>query len=287
MSRIAYVNGRYLPHRAAAVHVEDRGYQFADGVYEVIAVSNGRLIDLEPHLARLARSLDALSMDPPMGEPALRFVLSQVVRRNRIKKGIVYLQITRGVAPRAHGFPDGAQPSIVVTARPVPTAPPAAAEEGCTVITIPDIRWKRCDIKSVSLLPNVLAKQQARDAGAFEALQVDENGFITEGSAANVWIVTGDDELVTRAADHAILDGITRRTVMALAAEMGLKVAERPFTVSEAKDAEEVFLTGTTALVLPVIEIDGVPVAGGKPGTFSRRLLAAYTEREATAGAGS
>jgi D-alanine transaminase len=284
MSRIAYVNGRYVPHRLAGVHVEDRGYQFADGVYEVIAVEGGRLIDLAPHLRRLARSLAALSIAPPMSEAALRHVLAEVVRRNRVRRGIAYLQVTRGVAPRSHGFPEGIKPSLVVTARATPAAARAGIAEGCAVVTVPDIRWKRCDIKSVALLPNVLAKQQARDAGAFEAVQVDADGFVTEGSAANVWIVTGDGVLVTRAADHAILDGVTRRAVMALAAEAGMKSEERPFTVAEAKDAAEVFLTGTTALVTPVIRIDGDPVGDGKPGPFARRLLAAYGARDAAAG---
>ncbi|MDH3240472.1 MAG: D-amino-acid transaminase [Alphaproteobacteria bacterium] len=286
MTRIAYVNGRYLPHRRAAVHVEDRGYQFADGVYEVIAVDHGRLVDAGPHLERLARSLNELSIARPMTDAALRHVLGEVVRRNRVRRGILYLQITRGVAPRSHAFPDGAKPALVVTARSLPPADPAAAEKGCAVITVPDIRWKRCDIKTVSLLPNVLAKQQAKDAGAFEALQVDADGFVTEGSAANAWIITEAGVLVTRPADHAILDGVTRRSVMALAARAGIAVEERPFTVAEAKGASEAFLTGTTAMVMPVVRIDGTPVGGGKPGPFSLRLLADYTEW-AAGGAGT
>ena len=281
MTRIVYVNGRYLPHRSAAVHVEDRGYQFADGVYEVIAVERGRLVDAGPHLTRLARSLNELSITRPMTDAALRHVMGEVVRRNRVRRGILYLQVTRGVAPRSHAFPDGATPSLVVMARSIPPADPATAERGCDVITVPDIRWKRCDIKTVSLLPNVLAKQRAKDAGAFEALQVDAEGFVTEGSAANAWIISQAGVLVTRAADHAILDGVTRRSVMALAAQAGIEVEERPFTVAEAKGASEAFLTGTTALVMPVVRIDGTPVGGGKPGPFSLRLLADYRAREA------
>ncbi len=284
MTRIVYVNGRYLPHRSAAVHVEDRGYQFADGVYEVIAVERGRLVDAGPHLTRLARSLKELSIAQPMSDAALRHVMGEVVRRNRVRRGILYLQVTRGVAPRSHAFPDGATPSLVVMARSIPPADPATAERGCDVITVPDIRWKRCDIKTVSLLPNVLAKQQAKDAGAFEALQVDAEGFVTEGSAANAWIISQAGVLVTRPADHAILDGVTRRSVMALAAEAGIEVEERPFTVAEAKAAAEAFLTGTTALVMPVVRIDGTPVGGGTPGPFSLRLLADYTARAADGG---
>jgi D-alanine transaminase len=284
MTRIVYVNGRYLPHRSAAVHVEDRGYQFADGVYEVIAVEQGRLIDLGPHLARLARSLNELSIARPMTDAALRHVMVEVVRRNRVRRGILYLQVTRGVAPRSHAFPESAKPSLVVMARSLLPADPAKAEQGCDVITVPDIRWKRCDIKTVSLLPNVLAKQQAKDAGAFEALQVDAEGFVTEGSAANAWIITKEGVLVTRQADHAILDGVTRRSVLALAARAGMEIEERPFTVDEAKDAAEAFLTGTTALVMPVVRIDGTPVGGGKAGPFALRLLADYSARDAGAG---
>ncbi len=284
MSRIVYVNGRYLPHRRAAIHVEDRGFQFADGVYEVIGVQGARLVDEGPHVDRLSRSLAALSMKAPMGERALAHVMRETVRRNRVRTGILYLQITRGVASREHAFPADAKPSLVMMARAYSGPAPGLVEKGCAVITVPDIRWKRCDIKTVSLLANVLAKQQAKEAGAYEALQVDEDGLITEGSATNAWIISQDGVLVTRPVDHAILDGVTRRAVIALAAQAGLAFEERSFSVDEAKAAAEAFLTGTTADVMPITRIDATPIGGGVPGPFSLRLLADYTVHTATGG---
>ncbi|MBT3791844.1 MAG: D-amino-acid transaminase [Rhodospirillales bacterium] len=277
MSRIAYVNGRYLPHGYASVHIEDRGYQFADGVYEVIAVHQGSLVDEDLHLARLERSLGELSIDPPMTDGALRVVIGQVLRRNHIKNGMIYLQVTRGSAPRDHAFPTNPGTALVVTARTRRGAPAALMRDGCAVITVPDIRWKRCDIKSISLLPNVLAKQEARSKGAHEAIQVGDDGLITEGSASNIWIVTKDGELITRAADGAILDGVTRRTVMALAKKASLKCVERSFTVAEAQSAAEVFLTATSFNILPVNAIDDVAIKG-VPGPFTLKLLATYDE---------
>lgn len=275
MSRIAYVNGQYVPHRRAAVHVEDRGYQFADGVYEVVAVRGGQLIDLPPHFDRLERSLRELAIERPMSRPALSFVLKEVVRRNRVRNGIVYLQITRGVAPRDHQFPAEPSAAVVVTARnAVPKV--AQREAGVGVVSTPDIRWKRCDIKSVSLLPNVLAKQKAVESGVYEAWQIDEDGFVTEGSATNAWIVTKDGEIVTRHTDASILSGVTRLAVMALAERDGITVVERPFSLEEAKAAKEAFLTSTTSNVMPVIEIDGSVIGNGHPGTVTRALSELY-----------
>src|SRR5712692_3675828 len=199
MSRIAYVAGQYLPHRQAAVHIEDRGYQFADGVYEVIAVVGGHLVDEAPHLARLHRSLAELRIAPPMADAALKIVIREVVRRNGVDTGIVYIQVTRGVAPREHAFPKAAKPSLVVTARRSRPPDPRLGRAGIAVITIPDLRWQRCDIKSIALVPNVLGKQQAREAGAYEAWQVDRDGLVTEGTSTNAWIVTADNAVVTRA----------------------------------------------------------------------------------------
>src|SRR5215204_2911305 len=213
MSRIAYVDGQYVPHRQAAVHIEDRGYQFGDGVYEVIAVVGGHLVDEEPHLKRLHRSLGELRIAMPMGDAALKIVMREVVRRNDVATGIVYLEVTRGVSPRDHAFPKAAQPTLVITSRRSRPPAPRLGDEGIAVITIPDIRWQRCDIKSVALVANVLGKQQAREAGAYEAWQVDAEGRITEGTSTNAWIVTDDDSVVTRAADHAILNGVTRLAV--------------------------------------------------------------------------
>ena len=283
MSRIAYAAGRYLAHREAAVHIEDRGFQFADGVYEVIAVRGGRLLDEELHLARLHRSLGELRIAPPIGDSALRVVMREVARRNGVRNGIVYLQITRGAAPRDHAFPKSAKPTLVVTSRPSRPPDPRLARDGVAVITIPDIRWQRCDIKSVSLLPNVLGKQQAREAGAFEAWQIDGDGRVTEGTSTNAWIVTADNLVVTRAADHAILNGVTRLAVLDIIEREGYRLAERPFSLPEAKTAREAFLTSTTVDLLPVVRIDGRPVADGRPGPLGRKLQAAYQAYVATA----
>ena len=277
MSRIAYVNGRYQPHRGASVHIEDRGYQFADGVYEVIAVFRGRLIDEEGHLVRLDRSLRELDIMWPVEPSVLPVLMREVVRRNRIENGIVYVQVTRGVARRDHAFPPGVRPALVITARSQSLVHPAA-RTGVGVVTLPDIRWQRCDIKSVSLLPNVLPKQQAREMGTYEAWQVDEDGFVTEGSSTNAWIVTKDGEIVTRDASESILNGITRLAVIRLAKDAQMKIIERPFTVEEAMEASEAFLTSTTSFVLPIVSIDGEPVGDGKPGLVATRLRDFYVD---------
>jgi D-alanine transaminase len=276
MSRIAYVNGRYVPHRRARVHVEDRGFQFADAVYEVIAVRGGGLVDEVLHLQRLARSLRELRMAAPMAEGALKALLREVVRRNGVHDGILYLQISRGAAPREFAFPKRARPTLVITARRQRGPDPRQLEEGVAVITIPDIRWARPDIKSVALLPNALGKQQARDAGAYEAWQVDRDGNITEGTSSNAWIVTAAGEVVTRQADTSILNGITRLGLIALLAGEGLRLVERPFSVAESKAAREAFLTSTTNFVLPVVRIDDAPIGNGYPGSVVRRLRQAY-----------
>ncbi|HUI34850.1 MAG TPA: D-amino-acid transaminase [Stellaceae bacterium] len=284
MSRIAYVDGSYRPHRDAAVHIEDRGYQFADGVYEVIAVRGGRLVDEELHLKRLHRSLAELRIEGAIGDGPLGVVLREVIRRNGVRDGIVYLQITRGISPRDHAFPKAAHPILVVTARRSRPSNPKLHEQGVGVITIPDIRWQRCDIKSVSLLPNVLGKQQAREAGAYEAWQVDPLGRITEGTSTNAWIVTPDHQVVTRFLDHAILSGVTRLALIEIIRREGYQFVERAFTVAEAKFAREAFLTSTTSDVLPVVSIDGDAVADGEPGPLTRKLRAAYDAH--TIGAG-
>jgi D-alanine transaminase len=276
MSRIAYVDGSYRPHREAAVHIEDRGYQFADGVYEVLAVRGGHLVDEGLHLQRLRRSLHELRIEGAIADRPLGVVLREVARRNGVANGIVYLQITRGTAPRDHAFPKAARPIVVVTARRSRPLNPRLGEEGIAVITIPDIRWQRCDIKSVALVANVLGKQQAREAGAYEAWQVDATGQITEGTSTNAWIVTGDNLVVTRAADHAILNGVTRLALIDIIRREGYGFVERPFTVAEAKSAREAFLTSTTADLLPVVSIDGDTIANGQPGSLSQTLRTAY-----------
>ena len=279
MSHIAYVNGRYVPHRLAQIHIEDRGYQFADGVYEVMAVIDGQPMDEALHLDRLEISLDALSMESAMTRRALKIVLREIIRRNRIRDGILYLQMTRGVARRDHGFPERRKTALVVTARPAALPPEAALRAGVHVITLPDTRWKRCDIKSISLLPNVLAKQQAREADAYEAWFVDTDNFLTEGSSTNAWIVTKAGVLVTRPANREILSGITRLGVLKAAAEEGLTVEERPFHLDEAWAAAEAFLTSTTAFLLPVLKIDDKVIGNGQPGKVTMRLLHRYLEK--------
>jgi len=283
MSRVAYVAGQYLPHRQAAVHIEDRGYQFGDGVYEVIAVNCGHLVDEERHLVRLHRSLTELRINRPMSEGALKIVLREVIRRNGVDTGIVYLQVTRGIAPREHAFPKAAKPVLVVTSRRSRPPDPRLGRDGIAVITIPDIRWQRCDIKSVALVANVLGKQQAREARAYEAWQVDNDGQVTEGTSTNAWIVTADDSVITRAADHAILNGITRAAIFDIIHREGYRLVERPFSVEEARGAREAFLTSTTADLLPVVRIDGAPVADGKPGPLSRKLREAYFDHATAA----
>jgi D-alanine transaminase len=270
MSRIAYVNGRYLPHREASVHIDDRGYQFADGVYEVIAIERGRLVDEGLHLRRLGRSLAELEIAEPMLEASLKTIMREVIRRNRVCDGIIYIQMTRGVAPRDHAFPRYARTQVVMTARRSKPANPKILAEGAQVITLPDLRWARCDIKSIALLPNILGKQQAREAGAYEAWQVDSDGNVTEGTSTNAWIVTAAGEVVTRAATHAILNGVTRLGVIRVIKQAGLKFVERPFSVAEAKRAREAFLTSTTAYVTPVVRIDDSIVGNGKPGPLAR-----------------
>ena len=276
MSRIAYVNGRYLPHGAAQVHIEDRGYQFADGVYEVIAICDGRLIDGDLHMKRLARSLLELDIALLKSERALELVILETVRRNRVRTGIVYLQVTRGTARRDHPFPNEAKASVVVTSRSTKPASAEVLERGIKVITVPDIRWTRCDIKSVALLPNVLVKQQAREADAYEAWQVDDAGFVTEGGSTNAWIIDSDGTLVTRPAENAILNGITRLRLLALARENGIAVEERAFTVEEAQSAREAFLTSTTSFVLPVVQVDEAPIGNGRPGSITMSLRELY-----------
>jgi D-alanine transaminase len=283
MSRIAYVNGRYVPHRDAAVHVEDRGYQFADGVYEVCEVTGGRLVDERRHLQRLVRSLSELDIALPMSLAALGLVMRETVRRNRVRHGLVYLQVTRGVARRDFLFPPkSVRPAVVVTARSLDRDRiEQTAREGIAVVTVPDNRWARVDIKSVALLPNVLAKEAARAAGVREAWFVDADGFVTEGASSNAWIVTRDGVLVTRPAAYGILRGVTRGVLLDLVAAQNLAFEERKFSVAEAYAAREAFVTSASQRVMPVTSIDGRPVGNGAPGLLAsalRRDFAGYAE---------
>jgi D-alanine transaminase len=276
--RIAFVNGRYMPGDAAMIHIEDRGYQFSDGVYEVCEVRGGDIIDERRHMARLARSLDELRITMPMSASALAIVMRECLRRNRVRDGILYLQITRGVAPRDHAFPPaGTKPSLVVTARSLDfAANERIAAEGVAVITMPDNRWERVDIKSVSLLPNVLAKQAAREQGAREAWFVDRHGHVTEGSSSNAWIVNNEGKVITRAADKGILRGITRTVLIDVIAAQGLELEERAFTAAEACGAREAFLTSASQVVLPVVRIDDRSIGNGAPGSVATALRAKF-----------
>ncbi|WP_028583781.1 D-amino-acid transaminase [Desulfogranum mediterraneum] len=279
MPRIVYVNGRYLPEHQATISIFDRGFLFADAVYEVSAVLNNRLIENRNHLRRLHRSLDELAMDSPLTDPEIVAVQEELIRRNELREGVVYLQISRGAADRDFVFPTGAQPTMVAFTQVKPLLSSPQAEEGISVITTPDIRWGRPDIKTVGLLASSMAKMQALQAGADDALLVDSEGYITEGSACNAYIVTTDNTIVTRHLSQAILPGITRSSILELAREAGLSIEERPFSVSEALAAREAFVTGSAAFVLPVVKIDNRQLNRGRPGPLTTRLRKLYTER--------
>lgn len=280
MVRIVYVNGSYAPYDEASVHVEDRGFQFADAVYEVCEVSGGRLVDERLHMERLRRSLSELKIGFSMSMRALGVILRETVRRNRVRDGSVYLQVSRGAAPRDFIFPAPAvAPTVICYAKARPSGKAERrAAKGIQVITRPDIRWRRPDIKSVSLLPNSLARQAASEVGADEAWLVDDAGFVTEGAASNAWIVTAEGTLVTRPANGGILRGITRTVLLGALAEAQVAFAERPFTVEEAKGAREAFVTAATSTVLAVIAIDGAVIGEGRPGPITMKLRALFRQ---------
>lgn len=280
MSRWAYVNHRFVRHGEAAVHIEDRGYQLGDGIYEVWAVFGGRLVDADGHFERLQRSLGELGITPPMSRRSLELVLGEAIRRNRVSHGLVYLQVTRGVARRDHAFPDPPPlPAIVITAKSTDAAAAEArAAKGISVITTPENRWGRCDIKTIGLLPNAMAKTAARDQGAGEAWFVDADGLVTEGASSNAWIVDAEGVLRTRDTTANILRGVTRKSVMGLLGEVNIRLDERAFTPEEARNAREAFITGAGALIMPVVAIDGAPIGDGKPGPVAQRLRALYIE---------
>jgi D-alanine transaminase len=280
MTRIAYVNGRYLPRSAANVSIDDRASNFGDGIYEVCLVVDGRLIDEALHMARLGRSLEATRIGWPVTRDALAKILREIIDRNRVSHGIVYLQISRGVARRDHGFPQNSvRPRLTVTAKSLdPRVGEEKAARGVKVITLPDERWARPDIKSLQLLPNVLAKQRAREAGAEEAWFVDANGFITEGSSTNAWIVTDKGVLTTRQADHSILHGVTRATLIDVAVRENAKLEIRPFAREEAFRAKEAFFSSASTVAMPVVEIDGKTIGDGRPGALTLALRRRFPE---------
>ena len=284
--RVAYVNGHYVRHGNAAVHIEDRGLQFADAVYEVCSVSDARLVDEEEHLDRLERSTREIELSMPMGRAALKLVFREMVRRNRVRNGLLYLQVTRGAAHRDHPIPPSpAKPSLIVTAHSLdPAAIETRRREGIAVITHPDERWARCDIKTTQLLPNLLAKTMARRAGAYEAWLVDREGLITEGSSTTAWIVDDQQRIATRPLSNAILPGVTRRVILEIARDAQISVQERTFPVEEAQKAREAFISSATG-IYPVVAIDTTPVGDGKPGPLTRRIQDLYARRSAKSAA--
>lgn len=278
MSRIAYVNGRYLRQREAQVNIEDRGYQFADGVYEVVYLHAGRMVDEARHLGRLERSLRELRIAMPMGRAALAHVLGEVARRNRISDGLLYMQVTRGVAPRDHAFPrKDVPPALVVTVKRTAAYPTDVEKWTTRVITHPDDRWARCDIKSVSLLPNVMARQAAREQGAQDAVLV-RDGMVTEGASTSIWIVDSCGILRTRHLDHSILPGCTRSALLSLLDGVDICFEERAFSVDELMAAREVFLTSASSFVKPVVAVDGRPIGNGGVGLVSRHLFDVFSQ---------
>jgi D-alanine transaminase len=278
MSRIVFLNGSFVPFEEAKISVMDRGFLFADGIYEVAAVLDGRLVDNEAHLARLDRSLGEIRIANPYSAAEWTRLEEELVRRNNLTEGLVYMEVTRGAAERDFGFPAAnTAPTVVMFTQPKNIRRSPLAETGITVITVPDLRWKRRDIKSVGLLGQVLAKQAAVEAGAGDAWMI-EDGFVTEGSSSTAFIITADGRIITRPLSNAILPGITRVAVMKLAGEAGLTVEERLFRLEEAHAAQEVFMTSASSIVMPVVSIDGQPIGGGKPGPLARRLRALYFE---------
>lgn len=278
MSRIAYVNGLYLPKSDSYVHIEDRGYQFADGIYEVVPISQGDVVDEEGHLDRLYYSLQELRIAAPCQRQSLKIIIREIMRRNKLAEGMVYIQVTRGVAPRNHVFPKNNIPaSLVVYAQPKKFSQILAkAEKGVTVITVPDQRWKRCDIKSIALLPNILAKQAAEEQGAYEAWQLDEKGYITEGSSSSAWIVNEQGVLITPPGSRAILNGITRLSLLQLAQDHQMKIEERAFHQDELKTAQEAFISSASNFCMPVVKVNDRKIGDGVPGPLGQKLLTAY-----------
>jgi D-alanine transaminase len=277
MPRIVYVNGDYLPEGEAKVSVFDRAFLFGDAVYEVTAVLDGRLVDLEPHLARLDRSLKEIGLTPPLGHEALRGLHAELIERNGLQEGIVYLEITRGAAERDFAYPEGAVPNVVAFTQRRPLINNPYAVSGVKIVTIPDLRWKRRDIKSTSMLAQAMGKQEAKLKGAYEAWMV-EDGLVTEGTSSSAFILDAQGVIRTQPLGRHILPGVTRRAVLRLAALQGVNLEERPFSVADALSAREAFMTAASAFVLPVVEIDGVPIGGERPGQMARAFRDLYIE---------
>jgi len=276
--RFAYVNGRYVPHADGAVHIEDRGLQLGDSIYEVFAVRDGRLRDEEGHLDRLVRSVGEIRIAMPMARAALKLVMRELVRRNRIRDGLLYMQVSRGAVKRDHPIPASVpRPTLILTARPYDfIGAERRASGGVAAITQPDLRWGRCDIKTTQLLANLLAKTEARKAGAYEAWLVDRDGNVTEGASTTAWIVDKDGHVVTRQLSNAILPGVTRRVILEAAAEAQMTIVERAFTPDDVKSAREAFISSAANAATPITSLDGVKIGDGKPGPLSRRIAELY-----------
>ncbi|HXG78734.1 MAG TPA: D-amino-acid transaminase [Methyloceanibacter sp.] len=277
MSRTIYVNGSYLPEEEAKVSVFDRAFLFGDAVYEVTAVLDGRLVDFAPHFERLERSLKEIALTSPVGHAELRALHEELVRRNSVNEGIVYLQISRGNAERDFAYPENTVPTVVAFTQNRPLIANPYAETGVKVVTIPDLRWKRRDIKSTSMLAQAMGKEEAKRKGAYEGWMV-ENGMVTEGTSSSAFIFDAQGVIRTQPLGHHILPGVTRRAILRLAALEGVSLEERPFSVAEALSAREAFLTAASAFVLPVVEIDGVGIGGGRPGPLARKFRELYIE---------
>jgi len=277
MTRTVYVNGSYVPEEAAKVSVFDRAFLFGDGIYEVTAVLDGRLVDFAAHLARLDRSLREIALVAPVSHGDLRELHEQLIERNAVDEGIVYLQITRGAADRDFAYPENAAPTIVAFTQSRPLIDNPHAPTGVKIITIADLRWKRRDIKSTSMLAQAMGKQEAKLKGAYEAWMV-EDGFVTEGTSSSAFILDAQGVIRTQPLGHHILPGVTRRAVLRLAALEGVSLEERPFSVAEALAAREAFMTAASAFVLPVVEIDGIAIGDGRPGPIARAFRKLYIE---------
>ena len=277
MSRIVYVNGAYVPEEEAKISVFDRAFLFGDGVYEVTAVLDRKLVDFQPHLARLDRSLKEIALAAPMSHAELRRLHKELVAQNNVTEGIVYLEITRGAAERDFAYPEDARPTVVAFTQSKPLIENPYAATGVKVITIPDLRWKRRDIKSTAMPAQTMGKQEAKLKGAYEAWMV-EDGQVTEGTSSSAFILDAQGVVRTQPLGHHILPGVTRRAVLKLAALEGIGLEERPFSVAEALAAREAFMTAASAFVLPIVEIDGVPIGDGKPGPIARTFRSLYIE---------
>lgn len=278
MARIVYVNGEYVPEDEAKISIFDRAFLFADAIYEVTAILDGKLVDYDAHMERLHRSLNELDMAQPATDAEIREMHEQLMERNNLTNGLIYMQITRGVAERDFAYPEADAPQTMIAfTQEKDLAGSTQARTGIKIITIPDIRWQRRDIKSTGMLAQAMGKQAAKAAGVSDAWMV-EDGYVTEGTSNTAFIVVDGNKLITRPLSNAVLPGITRRTILKLAATGAISVEERPFTVDEAKSADEAFLTSASSFVMPVVEIDGDMIGGGQPGPVTRKLREVYLE---------